>query len=145
MRTEFQVTFEKGQAVHIDGGYAYTLQCELWDGKEGILILETKGKGKSNYQNRYFRGVLLPHFLVALQEAGYREINSLEDALVVLKHFHFKVERRVGKTNIVDYLSTRNQDWETGEWELKMSEIRDWCWDKLNYVIPMPNEENYNA
>lgn len=143
-KAEFEVIYKDGLPKMVVPSLSLIDQCKEWEGLEGKLTLEVYGKNKSNRQNRYFRGVLIPHFLKALRNAGYQEITKDSQALAIIKHYFFKNDFKIGKTEIPDYLSTCNKDWSTKDWESKIEEIRIWTIDKLSYDIPPPNEPDYN-
>lgn len=90
---------------------------------------------KSNQQNRYFRGVIVKHFKLALREAGYQSFTD-DEYFQILKTRFFSYK----KGSETFFHSTCNSDWESGDWEDKMIEIRNWVYEKLNYIIPLPNE-----
>ncbi len=139
MKHEFEVIFKDGTMSMFGRESEYIQLLKKLDGKEGRVIVENYGSKKSNQQNRYFRGVLLPHALKAFREAGHNLTNT-DEALDVIKHYFFRYMKRLSGENMICYLSTCNSEWSTDEWENKMSEIRNWFQDKLNYTIPLPNE-----
>ena len=140
----YSVRFKDGVPLHInnDGG-DFLATCEKWEGKSGYLTIDVS-TSKSNRQNRYFRGVVVLHFLKALRQAGYNEIATEKEALDVMKGMFFQDDRiKIGSTEYPRYLSTSNADWDTETWENKMQYIRQWTSEKLKYMIPLPNEGEY--
>ena len=138
----YQVKFTHGHWEHVNNDEMdFINTCKTWAGKYGEIVLDISSQ-KSNRQNRYFHGVLIPHFLKAIREAGYNEIVNDKDAKDLIKGIFFKLEPlKIGKKEYPRYASTSNNNWDTASWESKMLEIRLWTIDKLNYTIPEPNEE----
>lgn len=96
-------------------------------------------RAKSNPQNKYFWGVVFPHFKNAwnsLTGGGYTD-DEIEYEIRKL-FFGYKKNGR-------EYFhSLSNSNWETGEWEEKMDLIRKWCLEWAGYRIPLPNEVEYD-
>lgn len=142
MKKTFQVQFTESLWRHIHNDEKELVDtCKKWAGKYGEITLDISNQ-KSNKQNRYFHGVLIPHFLKAIRHAGYNEIVTDKDAKDLIKGLFFRLDPiKIGKKEYPRYASTCNADWDTEGWEAKMSQIRMWTLDKLNYTIPEPNEE----
>ena len=143
MKKTYQVQFQTSLWRHVNNDEKdFVDTCSKLAGKYGEITIDTSSQ-KSNKQNRYFRGVVIPHFLKAIREAGYNEIVTDRDALDVLKGLFFKMDPiKIGKKEYPRYASTSNADWNTEEWENKMEQIRMFTLDKLNYSIPLPNERD---
>lgn len=137
----YQVKFTAGLWEHVNNDEKDFIELtKKWAGKYGEITLDISSQ-KSNRQNRYFHGVLIPHFLKAIRDAGYNEIVNDKDAKDLIKGLFFKLDPiKIGKKEYPRYASTCNADWDTECWEAKMSQIRAWTFDKLNYEIPEPNE-----
>lgn len=105
------------------------------EGKLCTMELKVVRNSKSNAQNRYFRGVIVKHWKQALWEAGYQSFTD-EEYFQLLKQKFFSY----CKSNKNFEQSTCNSDWDTEQWEKKMSDIRSWVFDTFNYIIPLPNE-----
>lgn len=114
----------------------------------GKVILELYGKDKSNRQNRYFWGVLLPHFQKAInktmEKKGKTERATLSEAEDILRDKFFSYYKTYLKEPFKHGYSLKNSQWSTEEWEEKLTEIRHWTLHTLGYDIPPPNEEDYN-
>lgn len=93
-------------------------------------------KTKTNRENRYFHGVLVPHFKKALEEKGYNFTREECRQYVKIRFFGYK------KNGVLFTDSLKNVNHNTKDWEDKMELIRQWAWDNLNYQIPLPNERN---
>ena len=132
----FPGTCKKGQIVieEHDRRDWFVWLCTLGD-KECEFIARKKKKKKSNKQNKYYRGVVVPIIAGMMGETDDRAHGYLQ-----LEHFVY--EDDAGRKYI---RSTRLKDWDTIEWENKMSEIRQWASEIFpGCYIPLPNEvDNY--
>jgi len=128
----FKGTCKKGKPVLADSEKWFLHLCTL-DGKECEFIARKKSKRKTNKENKYFRGIVVP--LIA-QHCGYTN----DKAFGVLQQKFFLYEDEKG----VKYIkSTKLDVWNTIYWEGKMSEIRQWASEFLHIYIPKPNETDY--
>jgi len=94
------------------------------------ITIDKHTNKKSNRQNRYFRGVVVP---IIANYTGYTE----EEALGVIKARWFTDTLDDGETIV---RSTRNSDWTTAAWEAKMEQIRRDVMIMWDVYIPEPNE-----
>lgn len=94
---------------------------------------------KTNRENKYFHGVLVPHFKKALERMGYSFTREECRQYIKQRFFAYK------KNGVLFVQSFKNTDHNTKDWEDKMEEIRQWVNEKLdNYIIPLPNEMDMN-
>lgn len=95
-------------------------------------------KTKTNRENKYFHGVLVPHVKKALENAGYNFTREEVRQYIKFKFWGYK------KHGVIFAESLKNKKHNTKDWENKMVEIRQWVYDTFNYNIPLPNEINLN-
>lgn len=125
---------------------------QLFRGKDGkkthiVVTVKRRRKQRSSPQNRYYRGVLLPHLLRALIEAGNNFLieGNAEDLKYLhgwMKDLHLRngvdVVDANGVVHTLPPSTTRNSPTEQEEYH---DRIRQWAADNLNYSIPLPNEQ----
>jgi len=95
-------------------------------------IIRKQRKEKSNQQNRYYRGVVVPIIGDALGYAPYE--NDQVHAILQAKFFVY-----LDDNGMPFVRSTRLEEWTTSEWEEKMEEIKTWAAIELGAYIPDPN------
>jgi len=139
----FQGTFSKNAKPQwIDP--AGLIEAMRFDG-QGAIHIEQYGNRKSNRQNDYFQGVLMPHVLKALRNAGYTWACTNDDARAFVKERYFKLESVfAGDLEIPRHQSTKNSEWPKDTWEMKMMAIRADIRNIFSYDIPPPNEPDLN-
>lgn len=110
----------------------FILLCKL-ENKDCEFIARKRSKRKSNRQNRYYRGVVVP--LIA-EECGYTPDKC--HGVLSLKFF-----KEIDENGVEYIKSTKLSEWKTMDWENKMSEIRQWASEFLNVFLPKPNEVDF--
>lgn len=145
-KLEFEVTFNKTVSPVPKNVQAYIDGLKSLEGK-GKVTWELYSKSKGNKQNRYFWGVLLPHFQKAINKAMDKKGNparaDLKEAEDILRDKFFYYYKTYFKP-VKHKMSLRNLKWDKREWEEKVLEIRHWTLHTLEYDIPEPNQEDYN-
>jgi len=127
----FRGTCHEGK-IHAVNTMEWFKHLCLLEGKDCEFIARKKTKEKSNKQNKYFRAVVVD--LIA-KHCGYT--NEKAFGVLQLKFFKYTDE------NGLEYIkSTKLTEWNTVDWEAKMSEIRQWASEFLNLYIPKPREVN---
>ena len=98
-------------------------------------------KKRSLPQNSYYWSVCVPMVKKGLQDIGYREVKTNNDAHEVLKHLFLKKKytNEESGEEIVVPGSTANL--KTVEFNMFLEELWLWASDYLNIQIPMPNEQ----
>ena len=112
--------------------------------KPGTYVWEIKRdyRQRSNPQNKYYWGVVIPIVLEGLKGVGY-EVEDEDDAHEVIKAVFFKrkikLKGRRGRPKELNVSgSTANAS--TQEFEERMEQIRRWGSEFLGIYIPEPNE-----
>lgn len=103
------------------------------------LTLQSKTKGRSSPQNRYYWGCVLPIIKEALREQ-HGLIYDSEDLHDFLK-IKFNSIEIVNEDEVVEKLPVSTTALNTAEFEAFLENIRIWGNDFLNIIIPLPNEQ----
>lgn len=111
----------------------------LKDGKYNVEV--TKITKRSNQQNRYLHGLLIPEFRRALNSVGYDEVKSDEQAKEIMKQMFLKrqtVNKDTGE--VLEYVQ-QTRDLTKEENNILIEEVIKFCAEHMNYQIPYPNEQ----
>jgi hypothetical protein len=111
-----------------------------FEGKEIKLTIERNFKKRSNNQNAYYWGVVVPLFRDGLQDS-YGEKFSLENA-------HEEIKRRFNLREVVNihtgeitHVAKSTTENSTIEMEEYMSEVRAFMLEYFGITCPLPNEQ----
>lgn len=110
-----------------------------FEGKEVLITLEKATKQRSNSQNKYYWGVLIPILQNCIKES-WGEIWSKEKTHDFCKmQFNFieRINESTGEIVRVPKSTTENTT--TAQEELH-SEIRNFIFEWFNVQVPLPNE-----
>jgi hypothetical protein len=104
----------------------------------GLIIGEQKHR--SNPQNSYFHGIVLP---ILAENTGHtvRELKNIVKSMFLQDEFMLKTKNGVREMSVIRDTSELT----TVEFEKFMTDIRTWASESLGCYIPQPNEENINA
>lgn len=105
-----------------------------------ILKLDRHNK-RSNAENRFFHGVLVPEFRKALNEVGYNEVRTDQQAKDIIKSMFLKTSIVNEKTG--EYIETIRNTSDLSKIEMAnlFDEVIRFAAENLNYQIPYPNEQ----
>jgi len=107
--------------------------------KDVLLTIQPLKRTRSNQQNRYYWGIIIPLIKSGLEDVS-GELRSKQDVHDFLK-FNFNYNEIVNKTTGEIYrepkTTTTNS---TTDMELYHEEIRRFALEFLNVEIPLPNE-----
>ena len=106
------------------------------EGKEVLVTIEPVTKVKSNNQNSYYRGVVLP--ILAMELFGGQDRKTCNEMHSALGLMFFS--RTDDKTGLEYICSTTNSEWGTVKWEKTVEEIKRWASVEHSIFIPDPNE-----
>ena len=126
MKKIFRGKVEKGKVV-LDEQEKYNLLVWSLNGKDVELTIWRPENKRSNQQNRYYRGVVIP---ILCESTGYDE-NEMHDALrmLFLRDDSGKIPTLRSTTELT-----------TVTWEEYMSKVRIWASAELQTYIPEPRE-----
>jgi hypothetical protein len=99
-----------------------------------------KGKPRSDPENRYFHGVILP---ILAEYTGY----TIDECKDLVKSMFLKSEIMLRTKDGYQEVSTvrGSSRLSTAEFEKFMSDIRTWASQTLGIYVPEPNEVNCEA
>jgi hypothetical protein len=136
--TEFFLNIKLGQVDNRE-----TLRKNLASLPDGNYIVTIKAtKRRSLSQNAYIHGVLFPEALIALREAGYDEIRTVEHAKRACKYLFLKKQIFDEETGEVKL------EWVKDTSELTKAEMSEfiesvirWLANDFHHVVPPPNTQ----
>lgn len=111
-------------------------------GKKVVIRISKYRKKRSDGQNRFYYGVVLPMVMAMMIGAG-NEVDEVE-VHEYLKVVVGKMTKLVHDPDGVETAVTRSStELDTIDWEIWMNQIRAWG-ANFGLVIPMPHEETYD-
>lgn len=132
--SEFIIHIENGQITNKKVAAKYF--SELEDGRYKVTIV--KSNKRSLPQNSWLHGVL-PDIVKGLQDVGYYEIKTTEQAKDVLKSLFFKKTVSNGSDDIEVIEGTSKVSKE--DFSSKAEEIIVWCMDYLGINVAPPGRQ----
>lgn len=119
---------------------------ELNEKEVELHIREARSK-RSNNQNSYLHGVIIPMIRKRLEELGYTSKQGTKptnlDTKELLKSVFLKdyiTDKEGSEIEFTKSTASLN----TQEAEEFFEEVRDWAHRELDLTIPLPNEDPYN-
>lgn len=129
----------------VEGGRLKTNRAALsraladFEGKDVTIIIAKKKKTRSNEQNRFYWGALLPIVQSAFRDAGH--ILTQEETHLMLRAKFLNVALPIGEDGLfIDHIRSTT-DLSTTDFMEYIENIRHWCADNLGVHIPEPNEQ----
>lgn len=113
---------------------------ESFAGKRIKISVERKYNQRSNNQNRFFHGVVIPIIQQGLIEAGWNEAKSFEWTKDFIKMNCLVKEYVNENTGEVKKSIGKTSELSTSEFMNLISEIQQWASEYLNVYIPEPGE-----
>ena len=108
------------------------------DGRYYVSI--KKKNARTNNQNRYWWGGVLPLIKQGLKDAGYNEVKTNEDAHEVVKALFLKKHISNGDGVALE-MSGSTTELSTIEFNELIANIQQWAAEFLNVIIPDPNTQ----
>lgn len=103
------------------------------------MTLQSKTKGRSLPQNRYYFGCVLPIIKQVLKEQhGISYDTKLAHELLKLKFNSIEIYNEDG---VIERLPMSTTGLTPAEFEEYLENIRTWCMDFFEVRIPLPNEQ----
>lgn len=119
-----------------------TSAIKSFEGKDIEVTLQLKRKSRSNNQNSYYWGVVLPLVQDGLKEATgeVRDINSIHYQILLPL---LSVNREIVNTETGQVISEKltSSEMTTTEFMEYVISIQQWAAEFLNINIPDPNQE----
>lgn len=110
-----------------------------FDGKEIEIIIKRKRKSRSNPQNAYYFGVIIPITQRAINDE-WGEIWSIQKTHEFLKNMFLFEERTNHDTSEIIKIPKSTTENSTLEQEMYHTQIRNFLLEWFNVDIPLPNE-----
>jgi len=110
-----------------------------FDGKEIEIIIKRKRKSRSNPQNAYYFGVIIPITQRAINDE-WGEIWSIQKTHEFLKNMFLYEERTNHDTSEIIKIPKSTTENSTLEQEMYHTQIRNFLLEWFNVDIPLPNE-----
>lgn len=112
---------------------------ELKDGRYKVSI--ENANHRSNNQNSYVHGVIIPLVYEGLRDAGFEDIKTKEDAKLVIKTLFLK--KKIYNPNNGDTIEVTRHTSELTTLEMNefIEDVIRWGAEYLNIQIPYPNEQ----
>ena len=111
-----------------------------FEGKELTLILKPFRKQRSNSQNRYYWGLVIPIWQKILKDE-WGDFYSKEETHEFLKYNCNYIEKVVEETGEIIRLSKSTKENSTTEQEELHTQARNLAFEMFNITIPLPNEQ----
>jgi len=108
------------------------------DGRYYVSI--KKKNNRSNQQNKFYWGALLPLVKKGLQDAGYNEVKTNDDAHEVLKALFLK-KHISNSDGVALEMSGSTTELSTIEFNELIGTIQQWAAEFLNVIIPDPGQQ----
>ena len=109
--------------------------------KDGSYLVTIKSKrNRSISQNKFWWGVLIPLVKQGLNEAGYNDVRTNENAHEVIKAIFLK-KHICNADGVALEISGSTTDLTTVEHMELVANVQQWAIEFLNCYIPSPNEE----
>lgn len=110
-----------------------------FDGKEIEIIIKRKRKSRSNPQNAYYFGVIIPITQRAINDE-WGEIWSIQKTHEFLKNMFLYEEKTNHETSEIIKIPKSTTENSTLEQEMYHTQIRNFLLEWFNVDIPLPNE-----
>lgn len=104
------------------------------------VIVENEDK-RTNPQNSYLHGILIPEFKTALRSVGYDEVKTNEQTKLILKKMFLTTTTTNKETGEVLEFVRDTSDLTTKEMAALFDEVIKFTAENMNYEIPFPNEQ----
>jgi hypothetical protein len=131
--------YVKGWNLYIKDRILFNEEIKTLDeSKEYVITIKSKQKSRSNKQNRYYFGVVLPLIVRGLRNAGF-EVYSKEGAHDIVKVMFLKTEIENDSGEFITAFKS-TKDMNTKDFKEFIDNLQYWASEYLNEYIPSPNE-----
>ncbi len=125
-------------SLRITNRKAFDRELTTLEGKEVEVSVRKKRKYRSNYQNRYYWGVIIPIVRQALWDTGHEYSN--ESVHEILKYRFLKQDYHIKDGEF--FTETRStKDLTTSEFMDYIAQIQRWTSEMFGVYIPDPGEQ----
>lgn len=129
---KFTGKIEKG-VIKLDNPEFFAIEKSKLEGQRITLSLEKLRPHRSNNQNAYLFGIVMP---LLCEHLGYKSSESYE--------LWEAIKLQVGHTKTINgvVIPASSNNLSTTDFEQLMTKVRTWASVELQCFIPLPNEEN---
>jgi len=117
-----------------------TEAIKSFEGKTITITIDKAKKKRSNPQNSFYYGVVIPIMRDALKEAGHIMTNDDVHQLLKLKFLKETILTDENTGECIERIKSTTELSTTGFMEYIL-EIQQWCSEFFGIVIPDPNEQ----
>lgn len=132
----FYGTVSDGRLV-LDARQAFIEAVRTLEGKQVVIELRQSRK-RSNQQNRYYWGAVLPIIQYGMKQVGVTM--SIEQVHDLMKFKHLQTEYVTTDGEIINSIGSTT-DLNPIEFSDYIDRIREWALEYLNIDIPEPNQQ----
>ncbi len=111
----------------------------LKDGRYQVTI--ESNNNRSNPQNAYLHGVVIPLVFDGLRDAGFDDVRDKEDAKLVIKTLFLTRKIHNPENGDTIPIIRKTSELTTTEMMQFIDEVIKWAAEYLNVQIPLPNEQ----
>ncbi len=131
---------KKVNGKFIFSAWAKARIAELPDDQEYSFEIKRYKKPRSLPQNAYLHGVLIPCFREALNQVGYDEVKTDEQAKQIIKNMFLKTSVTNHETGeVLEYVKDTSE-LNTEEMAILYEDVWKFAAEHLSYVIPAPGQ-----
>ena len=115
-----------------------------FEGANIIITIEKRKKKRSNNQNAFYFGIVIPIMMDAFKDAWGEYYSAIEVHEALKSKYCYKEQINESTGEIIQIPSSTT-NFSTIEWEEYIDKIRAFALEWFNVTIPMPNEQiNFN-
>lgn len=110
------------------------------DGKSVVISIEKKKSKRSDAQNRYWWGVVIPIVKQGLKDAGFQDYKTGESVHELLKYRFLKTDSVSEHGETLERIKS-STELSKGEFMELIAEVQQWSAEYLSYIIPDPGTQ----
>ena len=135
----FDATVDESGKLHLHARQLFLEHIRTLAGQD-IDITVRKATNRSNQQNRYYWGGVIPVVAEGLRQMGIRM--TAEQTHDLLKYRFLKIEFVTDDGEVLQSMG-RSKDLDTAEFNQYIEDIKQWAGEYLHIEIPEPNEQTH--
>lgn len=139
MKLQYFGQIDETGKLNLTNNKGFLSDLKALAGKWIVLTVENKSK-RSNKQNSYFHGVIIPIVKEHLLDLGWKEARSNEWVKNYIKYNCLIKEVANEETGETIKTLGETSGLSTGEFMEFIADVQQWCADKLDLYIPDPGE-----
>lgn len=119
---------------------AFLEHLRTFIGCEIVITIEKKKRKRSELQNAYYHGVILPCVRMGLKDMGFQEYRTNEQVHDLLKYRFLKTDSANEHGQFIERIKSTTE-LSTSEFMDFIAEIQQFSAEFLNISIPEPNKD----